>query len=685
MHSIAKYFKYEEIILSDEEIMKRNLIAKSNLFDIPRYFVVREDVVCVSFLYSGNRTFTIRESTDSEALAGGFGPNEVSVSMMRVVSALVSTMEYVSAYLYAVRAWRRAVPVGKTEKFEPTSVLLIARAIAYSVFDGPELDSLKVPGLAVAGTVIETVYKDTRPFVMYKPHRTYTDLCKANGIPFIVVSEMEMGCYDHTYFNFFPVNFTFLEEDVQHLCVTHDIHTPHNGRPGGIEIGIRMCDLSVNGNKGSILDYQLTMQVDAIVKYNAIGIRSVIEERKPIALCFPGDGNGVGAGIATEMGIPFRSGDIFPRHALVHHEGIIDTIKLAPKGSLIILSRVMQFLTGWEREFLEGHDVVVIDRHHIPGWFRSTDGLVSSSVPMLVNLPPMQDRRTGVPEARLPFYLLAHNSSYTVQLDDEDLVSLCRFIKLHNWNPTLKVASSQKRIVRSYNIELTNKMSTVISNTPFADIDYYCGVMGFDRRFIDGMTRRMGVSDVLVIRDEVEKTNGHAVRYGAFTYLRFREKGIGTVTLYCPTAKGKNKKTLRINHTIEIVSGHAVIAPHDVVCGTGKMVPWDEMCDAGPGIFNIVEPGPKDGGMGGFNPYGNGQTEKDYSFDQYFELRSLVTRIGINFSVQVEKISHNSWEAHVVIHSRLFPSNVWIGRGRDRNEAHGRAIALALSAWKTCF
>jgi hypothetical protein len=558
-------------VLNEEEQTLLEFWKKQNFFDVPVTFEQHGNSIMITYMSAGMRCLDIVDATDSNLVVGGFGHSTTTHSQLKVAIALGAEGSW-GPYRHAIRRAQKMKVLGTWEGDMPLTTLCEqVKALKFGKFKIDMRPDLNVrASTPLQAKVLEFVWEDGRPVILYHEDGPYKKLFESNDISVVSYPSTMMGEFDDSFINICPVHFGFLPLTLKRLCMSHGILTPFDVTPTGLEVGTFLPELKPTGQLGVLQDYQYTNVVSDIAKVNEVVIRRTIDRMKPTMLVFPGDGNGVGARVAERLGVPYRSGDIFPRDPRVHFETAAATLRAAPEG-VVVLSRVMQFLSKEEKELLEGRQVVVIDRHHIYGWYRSYDGLVSTSVPEDVPTVPLQDRSTTVPAADLPFFLINYAPLYEVDLVDDDLISLCRFIRLHNWNTSLNVPNHQKGLVKSYNIPLSNDRGVQLGNTPLASVDFYSGVALSQRTFVEGLPRMIGVNDVCLLRDEPEVKGGHIVRLGTYFAVRFKEPGYYKVKLNRSTTSNRTKfKVSEVQ--IEVIKGHNFGLSNDMIVGSGKIL-----------------------------------------------------------------------------------------------------------------
>jgi hypothetical protein len=570
---VCAYLKLTTIVLNEQENLKLEEWRQMNMFDMPLYFAEAHGVASVTFLVAGTKIFSVGDEI-SPALAGGFGESVFSRSALRVAVILMET-SFDRVYRHLRRAVKRVVPLGAVDdNMKQDTYVDYARAVRYGQVIPVE------PRLTHFGTrpihkkIMTAMIEDTRPIIIYGEEEGYENMLQLNDVAVKVYPMDAIGQHGDDFLKFHPTNYAFVETLDKARLVSNMVYTPYETRPLGMEVGHKAVKLPATGNLGNKLDYQLTLQVSEIARTNSVAILMALRKLSPVGLCFPGDGNGIGATIAEMKKIPYRSGDIFPRDERVYHETALETIQKTDPSYLVVLSRVTQFMNDEEKEALKGREVLVIDRHHMHGWPRSVDGLFSATSQSLLPVEKIQDRKHVPAPADLPFFLLNYRPILRPELNDTLLSSLCRFIKLHGWKTQIDMKGmtyDQKQLVRSYDMQTTEGGGDLIGESPLHGIDILTGISAEMRWFIDGLPRTIGLLDVCVLRDQPKE--GLVVPAGDVFFLRFKEVGKFVVTFSKPRGK-KRGKFIHSSYSVEVVQGHSPDL-NVMIVGSGKALSRD--------------------------------------------------------------------------------------------------------------
>jgi hypothetical protein len=315
--------------------------------------------------------------------------------------------------------------------------------------------------------------------------------------------------------------------------------------------------------------YRIYDQVTELVNFNKLAIETVIDREKPQSLCFPGDGNGIGLTIAKEKGIPCVSGDIYPRFPGVQAEEWQETVRRSDPKALVIFSRVLN-LVVYDETVMGERKSVAIDRHKVMGCYRGSDPLITTNVKMpSLNIKTM-DKVECLAVAEIPHFINNYRPEYKMEVSDDQLESVVRFIKLHGWKVALNVPLRQRPMLKSYGIKLSSTEQNLIADSPFASIDYYSGIASEHRVFVNGLPRRMSINETAVIKDEIIEPIEGVYSDGEFYYLRFKEVGWYHVKFKKP--QERKNKTLISTFVVEVVKAEG---SQEMVFGNGRRESYD--------------------------------------------------------------------------------------------------------------
>jgi len=293
------------------------------------------------------------------------------------------------------------------------------------------------------------------------------------------------------------------------------------GKYGYMVIDQEILELS-SGDRAELDTYHETMVAKEMIIYNSASIQEIVQKNKGRIFSFPGDGAGTGAKVCQDLKQRFISGDICPRSPLVERETMISTINRTPEDAIVILSFVMAFLSDQELSCLGQREVYCVDRHKLDKWcYQSSDHLVSGNSG--VQLVAMRDNSSVVPPPAFQMFLNNKRDGYKVLLDRTDLISLLRFLSLHDWRPQLDIPIALREVARTYGYEHTSLSSQVISNDPLHHIDFFNGVTSDDRVMVNGVPAACHINHVLVLPANPACEGSYS--NDGYHYLRFREAG----------------------------------------------------------------------------------------------------------------------------------------------------------------
>jgi len=564
LEALQRYLGYE-LHQDNMDYTVIDMLKQKKFHDIPISFVYSRQVLMVEFLISGLRVFDLVPETLSTAFAGGIGLDEVSFDMIVASVWFLENEATATQYKGALRRWKRVSVVGTTDVKEfGSSIPATARAIRYGQYEFQSSIPIVTETLTI-GLVLKTMIQDGRPVIFYC-RDDYGKIYQAAMDHYDIVGEVvptdKLGLFSDIYFNICGSSFPFLSQSEKILCVEKQIPT----LDGTVSTGLRLPTdngLAARGMLARLDDYRTTMQVTELERFNRLAIERVIKTEKPQSLCFPGDGNGVGFKVAAEHNIPCVSGDLYPRHPGVVAEDWKQTIERSGLNTLVVFSRLIQFIEYDER-VLNGRRAINIDRHHIKGWYRGLDALVSANQIVPTLEIKLQDRNTPLPLAEIPHFINYYRPHYDLEVTDGQLESICRFVKLHSWKVTMRVPDTQRKIIDSYAIGFLDKMENQIADSPLAELDYYTGILPHNRRFVDGLPRRMALNEVAVVRDKIEEPTEGVFTDGQLYFLRFKEPGWYQVTFNKPVSR--RNKIISTKVTVEVVRTEGST---DMVFGSG--------------------------------------------------------------------------------------------------------------------
>jgi hypothetical protein len=565
MKEVQRYFG-KEIRESDIDSGIIGMMQQKMYHDIPVAFVYARDVLMVEFLISGLRVFSVVAETMSLAFAGGIGIDEVSIDMIIHSVWFLQNVGTRTQYMGALRRYKQVKVIGTTDGVdEDNGLCSVARAIRYGRYECQVVTPVVTEGNTM-GLVLKTMIQDGRPVIFYCRHeygKLYQNAMEHYGIVGAVVPTEQMGYFSDIYLNICGISFPFLSQAEKILCVEKKIPTLDGSVGSGLRVGLDN-GLAARGQLARLDDYRTTMQVTEIERFNCLAIERIIKVEKPKALCFPGDGNGVGYKLALEHGIPCVSGDLYPRHPGVVSEDWRKTVERSSPEALVVFSRLLQFIE-YDETVLAGRKSINVDRHHVKGWLRGLDSLISANSPVEMLAEKIQDRNTPLPLAELPHFINFFRKHYNVDLADAQLESVCRFVKLHSWKVTMRVPDNQKKILAMYGIAYEDKMDNYIADSPLAELDYYTGILPEKRQFVDGLPRRMAVHEVAVVRDKIVEPTQGVFHDGVYYYLRFKEPGWYQIKFIKPVSR-KNK-IISSTVVIEVVRNEGST---DMIFGSGN-------------------------------------------------------------------------------------------------------------------
>jgi len=512
-----------------EKCCTHTVAAKYNgmPFDFPLSLKRVGETLHVQFFYHGLQVGYLKNSTESEWIYGGFGDQEFTLAQL---SALDVTIDY-SLFKMRLARDNRKQGVVVPDLFTYVNMCKAGLVAGYQLPEVPRLGA-NCFELAVAECV-----KANKPFIVVGNSGRHIPALEQARVAYVCIAKEELKFFGNTFFYFFCGPYFFLTPIMK--AFTHDLnHVGFYDTTSVNNISGRSYPYPAltSVERGSLDKYYTTSLAVPMLEKNALAIQHVLGNLRPEHVIFPGDGAGTGLQVAQDLGIPCHSGDIVPRHPDVAHETLCETLEHCQLNSVVVLSRVLQFLNVNERQALEKHRVVVIDRHHIPGWQYSMDGLFSTNFWEGISaLPRLYDRSAYVPPPAFPLYLRNAAENYVVRLDDGHLVSLMRFLSLHGRKPGLNVPGGQVSLVRAHGhrpLAKPPRGTLVVAYDPFHDIDFFNGVVALDRLFLWGLPRVMTVNHVCVLEGaaKIISPGGCCYDQAPYTYLRFREVGDYIVT-----------------------------------------------------------------------------------------------------------------------------------------------------------